>query len=223
MKALCMILATALASPVAAQVNESVVEGTGATEVEAEIWVDNWFAMSVNGVAVLEDSTPYLTERSFNAERVTFAADLPMTVAFEFRDFMENDTGLEYIGTRRQQMGDGGAIAQFMVDGEVIGVSDAGWQCLVVHHAPVETSCEGANDPQVGEGECAAQIDEAPAGWTSADFDDSGWDAAVEHSAAAVDPKMGYDDIDWDSAAELIWGADLERDNIVLCRAVIGG
>ena len=77
------------------------------------MWVDNWFRLFANGAPLLEDSVAYRTERSFNAERFTFNADLPLTLAFEFRDFMQNETGLEYIGTRRQQLGDGGAIAQF--------------------------------------------------------------------------------------------------------------
>ena len=58
--------------------------------------------------------------------------------------------------------------------------------------------------------------------WTSVDFDDSDWASATVHSERDVGPKDGYDAISWDSSAELIWGDDLERDNIVLCRAVIG-
>jgi hypothetical protein len=203
------------------EVNVSDAGGSGAQAITAQIWVDNWFALSVNGSPLLEDSTPYNTERSFNAEQVTFRADLPLTVAFEFRDFMENDTGLEYIGSGRQQMGDGGAIAQFFdtASGAVIGVSDADWKCLVVHHAPVSTSCESASSPVVGQGDCASQITSAPANWTAPGFDDSSWASATEHSERAVSPKDGYDQISWNSKAELIWGTDLERDNIVLCRA----
>ena len=66
--------------------NESSVDSSGSTSLVAEIWVDNWFEMYVNGQKVLEDSTPYKTERSFNAERVSFKSDLPATFAFEFRD-----------------------------------------------------------------------------------------------------------------------------------------
>ena len=67
--------------------NEREIEGDGTTKIMAEIWVDNWFALSVNGVPLIEDSVPFKTERSFNAERVTFNTDLPATVAFEFLDF----------------------------------------------------------------------------------------------------------------------------------------
>jgi len=117
------------------------VGGTGDTEITAEIWADNWFALHINGAPVAEDSVPYLTERSFNAERISFRADLPMTVAIELRDYMENGTGLEYIGSRRQQMGDGGAIIQFLRGDAVIGVSSDAWKCHVAQQAPVDASC----------------------------------------------------------------------------------
>ncbi len=199
------------------------VGGEGATSVLAEIWVDNYFELHVNGEPVAIDSVAYNTERSFNADRITFNADLPMTVALELRDFMENDTGLEYIGSKRQQMGDGGAIFQFSAGDQLLGASNADWRCTVVHHAPVDTACADLDDPTVGEGQCAADIAELPSNWTAVDFDDSAWQATVEHSAAAVSPKMGYDGIDWSPAASLIWSDSLHQDNIVLCRATLGG
>ena len=127
--------------------NERVVEGSGGTKVIAEIWVDNWFSLAINGKPLIEDSVPYKTERSFNAERVTFNTDFPMTIAFEFRDYVENDTGLEYIGTNRQQIGDGGAIAQFTnaKTGAIIKVTDASWKCHVIHHAPVDAALAPKN------------------------------------------------------------------------------
>ncbi|MDC0737900.1 PEBP family protein [Cognatishimia sp. SS12] len=193
-----------------------------AEDITAEIWVDNWFALHVNGEKVGEDSVAYKTERSFNAETLRFQAALPMTVAVELRDFMENDTGLEYIGSRKQQMGDGGAILQFSANGKVIGASSADWKCEVIHHAPVQSACAKSSNPQIGVGACAGTISAAPAGWTEPGFDDSGWANAIEQSEQAVRPKDGYDRISWDDAAHLIWSADLERDNIVLCRATIG-
>lgn len=193
--------------------------------VTTNVWADNWFAMSVNGIEVLEDSVSITTERSFNQETATFTAELPMTVAITAKDFKENDSGLEYIGTRRQQMGDGGIIAQFKdaTTGATLGVTNADWRCIVVHHAPVDKTCESEASPVAGEGVCDFEISDTPSDWTKADFDDSAWPSATEHSASAVDPKMGYDEITWDSDAELIWGPDLEQDNTILCRATIGG
>lgn len=202
--------------------SEQVINTTGDTQVTAEIWVDNWFDLHVNGQAITQDSVPYKTERSFNAERITFNADLPMTVAIELRDYMENDTGLEYIGSRKQQMGDGGAILQFAAKGKVFGVSNSDWKCEVIHHAPVQTSCAKSDNPTAGSGACDGEISAAPDGWTDAGFDDSGWDDAAVHSESAVRPKDGYDQISWDRAAKIIWSGDLERDNIILCRATLG-
>ncbi|MEM9853912.1 MAG: PEBP family protein [Pseudomonadota bacterium] len=223
---LSMALLAALASAVSANDPRTLgvqnVGGAGGGAITAEIWADNWFALHVNGTLVAQDSVPYETERSFNAERITFNADLPMKVAVELRDYMENETGLEYIGTRRQQMGDGGAILQFLGEDGVLGVSSAAWRCHVAQSAPVDASCEGARDPEIGLGACAAEVDMPATDWIAPGFDDSGWQAATEYSERAVRPKDGYDAISWDSAARIIWSGDLERDNIVLCRATIG-
>ena len=83
-----------------------------AESFSADVWADNWFEMRINGTKVAEDSVPITTERSFNAESFVFDADRPFVIGLVAKDFKENDTGLEYIGTRRQQMGDGGIIAQ---------------------------------------------------------------------------------------------------------------
>ena len=73
----------------------------------------------------------------------------------------------------------------------------------------------------MGEGSCQADISAAPEGWTTAGFDDSAWDPAVEHDAGEVSPKDGYDAIDWAPEARLIWSADLKLDNVVLCRTTV--
>lgn len=64
-----------------------------------------------------------------------------LNINFIIKDFKENDTGLEYIGSSRQQMGDGGFIAQFTdtKTGEIIAVTDADWKCKVIHEAPLDT------------------------------------------------------------------------------------
>lgn len=188
----------------------------------ADVWADNWFELRINGAQVAEDSVPITTERSFNAESFGFEAETPFVIGLVAKDFKENDTGLEYIGTRRQQMGDGGVILQIRnAAGDTVAVSDDGWQCLVIHKAPLDKSCERADDPIAGEGACGFEASEEPNGWDSAGFDASGWASASVHSESDVDPKFGYDDIQWDSAAELIWGPDLEQDNTVLCRLVM--
>lgn len=191
----------------------------GAETFSADVWADNWFEMRIDGVTVAEDSVPITTERSFNAESFVFDAEPPFVIGLVARDFIENDTGLEYIGSRRQQMGDGGVIVQvFDESGAPVILSDASWQCLAIHTAPLDRACEDASDPVAGEGACTFEISEPPAGWDTADFDASDWPQATEYSATAVDPKLGYDEIDWDPAAEFIWGPDLEMTNTILCR-----
>ncbi len=99
----------------------------GVSTFMAEVWADNWFALYVNGELIGEDSVPITTERSFNSETFNFDASYPPTIAIEAKDFKDNDSGLEYIGERNQQMGDGGLIAQTTdtATGDVVAVTDA--------------------------------------------------------------------------------------------------
>ncbi len=187
-----------------------------------DVWADNWFSLSVNGSLVAEDSVPITTERSFNAETFSFTAVPPFVLGLTAMDFKENDTGLEYIGSRRQQMGDGGVILQVKdADGETVLVSDQNWQCLVIHRAPLDKSCADEDSPVAGQGSCGFDVSVAPESWDTADFDASDWPQATQHTERDVSPKGGYDRISWDSNAKLIWGPDLETDNTVLCRLVV--
>ena len=94
-------------------------------------------------------------------------------------------------------MGDGGAIAQF-------------------HNA--ET---GALIAATKRGGCAQQVTPISADWTKPELNDTSWPHALEYSARAARPKGGYDRVEWERAAKPIWGPDLERDNIVLCRLMV--
>jgi len=193
----------------------------GASTFTVDVWADNWFALYVNGALVGEDSIPITTERSFNKETFTFDAAYPLTIAIEARDFKEDDSGLEYIGTDRQQMGDGGLIAQFFdVNGEMVAATSKTWAALVIHKAPTNKDCELSASPLQ---ECNAQTTDLPTDWTSASFDDSAWEGASEWSAADVSPKGGYDEVSWHESAYLIWGTDLESDNTVLLRYSTSG
>ncbi len=188
-----------------------------------DVWADNWFEMHVNGNKVLEDSVPITTERSFNAETATITNALPLTIAVMAKDFKENNSGLEYIGTGRQQMGDGGFIFQIKdaVTGKTVAVSNNAMKCLVVHRAPLDVACAKEKSPIAGQGACTFTETAVPSNWTAPDFDDSAWPAATEHSARAVSPKEGYDRITWDSSAKFVWSSDLVQDNTVLCRVTI--
>ncbi len=188
----------------------------------ADVWADNWFEMRINGVPVAEDSVPITTERSFNAESFQFEAQRPFVIGLIAKDFKQDDTGLEYIGTRRQQMGDGGVIVQIKdIAAKTVAVSDAAWRCLVIHTAPEDKSCEGARHPVAGEGACTFAVTDEPVDWDRASFDASAWPQADVYSEREVRPKDGYWEIQWSDAAKFIWGPDLEQSNTVLCRQTV--
>ena len=197
-------------------------QAVSAETYTADVWADNWFSLSVNGEQVAEDSVSITTERSFNAESFSFTAQRPFVLGLTAKDFKENDTGLEYIGTRKQQMGDGGVILQIKdATGNTIAVTDEAWKCKVIHRAPLNKACAQEDNPVAGQGLCEFEVTEEPVGWDTATFDASDWTAAIEHSESSVRPKDGYDRVSWDSNARLIWGPDLETDNTILCRLII--
>lgn len=194
----------------------------GAETFSTDVWADNWFEMRINGTQVAEDSVPITTERSFNAESFTFEAERPFVIGIVAMDFRENDTGLEYIGTNRQQMGDGGLIAQIRdAAGETVAATSADWSCLVIQTAPLDTACADEENPVAGEGACTFDAMDEPEGWDAAAFDASGWPPADVYTAREVGPKDGYDEITWVPEAELIWGPDLHQSNTVLCRLTV--
>lgn len=187
-------------------------------EFVAEVWADNWFALFANGVLVGEDSTAFKTERSFNADTIVFRATYPLTIALVARDYIEDDSGLEYIGTSRQQMGDGGIIAQVTerTSGRLVTATASTWRGMVVHRAPLDTGCIGAKHPATA---CRSEITVEPTGWTAAAFDDAGWWSAKTYTPQQVGTKDGYTTIRWNDAAVLVWSNDLKADNTILLRA----
>lgn len=194
---------------------------TFAETIKADVWADNWFAFYLNDNLVKQDSVSITTERSFNKESFSFEATRPFVLNFIAKDFKANDTGLEYIGTRKQQMGDGGLIAQFIGLNGAVAVTNSGWKCLVIHKAPLNKSCAKSSNPVAGQGACGFEKSAEPSGWKGLNFDDSAWPSAYEYSASDVRPKDGYDRVSWNESAKFIWGADLEQSNTILCRLVV--
>ena len=211
---------TMRSTPIIALVLLAATASAEERSIEADVWADNWFALYLDTELIKEDSVAYNTEQSFNKESFTFTAELPAQIAIIAKDFKENDSGVEYIGRPRQQIGDGGLSAQFRdaETGELIAVSDETWRCKSIHRAPLNKSCERSPQPLK---DCETDITPEPEGWTSADFDDSDWPNAIVHTAAAVRPLRGYHEVDWDAGAKLLWADDLEIDNTVLCRVVL--
>lgn len=187
---------------------------------QAEVWADNWFSFSLAEVPVYEDSVAITTERSFNKEVFGFDGEYPLVLNFVVKDYKASDSGLEYIGTDRQQMGDGGFIVQIKdtETGAYVAVSSDAWRCLVIHHAPTDVACE---DDPAPDKTCDFVSSPEPDGWQRAEFDASAWPKAVEYSEADVSPKDGYDEVDWQASARLIWAESLTQDNTLLCRLVV--
>ena len=197
----------------------------GSVTIHGDVWADNWFALYLGEDLLIEDSVSITTERSFNAESFSFKADYPIVLNFVVKDFKQDESGLEYIGTRRQQLGDGGFIAQFKdaTSGKLLAFTDSNWRCMVLHRGPLDENCATEQSPVAGEGACAFTSTEEPESWKSQSFSTDDWKRATEFSARDVQPKDGYDQISWDSNTRLIWSDDLKKDNTILFRLVIDG
>lgn len=188
----------------------------------AEVWADNWFALYINGKMVGQDSVPITTERSFNSERITFKATYPLTIGLIGKDFKENDSGLEYIGSNRQQIGDGGVVLQIKesTSGKVIATTSKKWRVLAIQQAPLNSECVKSDDPLR---DCKSVEKLIPSTWLKSSYSDSKWPFAREYSESEVGVKDGYSKIQWDSKAKLIWGEDLKVDNTLLFRFKASG
>jgi len=196
---------------------------TGTVAIHGDVWADNWFSLYVGDKLLIEDSVSITTERSFNAESFAFNTDYPIVLNFVLKDFKEDDSGLEYIGTNRQQIGDGGFIAQFRdaTTGKLLATTGSDWRSMVLHHGPVEEACVAEESPVAGQGPCAFTTTEEPLNWKSDNYSTEEWQQAREYTVSDVRPKDGYDRIAWDKNAKLIWSDDLKKDNTVLFRVVI--
>lgn len=205
-----------------ARVNKNP-EINGTHHFKLEAWADNWFSAYIGEQLLIEDSIPITTERSFNAETVSFSADYPIELNVIIKDFKQNDTGLEYIGARNQQMGDGGFILQITDTdiNQVVATTDRRFKCEVLHKAPLDKRCEDEDNPVAGKGYCKFTTTKAPESWLQGNFDYEDWPNAVEHDADSVGPKDGYNEIVWADNAKLIWSEDLESDNTLICKTSI--
>ena len=186
----------------------------------AQVWADNWFALYANGTKVGEDSVPITTERSFNAETTTFTASYPLTIGLMAKDFTQDASGLEYIGTSRQQIGDGGIIAQIRDNktGRTVAVTSGSWKALVLSKAPLNPDCVTSTSPLV---DCRSSQVAEPANWSKPGASNTGWTNASVYTPAAVGVKDGYTTIAWSPSAKLIWGSSLTLDNTVLLRTTV--
>jgi phosphatidylethanolamine-binding protein (PEBP) family uncharacterized protein len=186
----------------------------------AEVWADNWFALYINGKKVGEDSVSIKTERSFNSEKITFKAKYPLAIGIIAKDYVENASGLEYIGKPNQQIGDGGIALQIFetVSKKIIAKTDSSWRSLVIDKAPLNQECVSSNNPL---SDCQSRTIAIPKKWTEPSFNDSKWKKANIFSESEIGVKEGYFNIQWAAGTQLIWSEDLRIDNTILFRKVI--
>ena len=187
---------------------------------QAEVWADNWFSLYANGKKVGEDSVAITQEKSFNSEKIKFTATYPLTIGLMAKDFVENASGLEYIGKSNQQFGDGGIILQIrdLTTNQIVGYTDSTWKSQVIYKAPLNPECVTSKSPLV---DCKSLTIKPATTWYSNSYKDSTWTTATEFSKEAVGVKDGFFNITWSSSAKLIWGSDLKLDNTILFRKVI--
>jgi phosphatidylethanolamine-binding protein (PEBP) family uncharacterized protein len=193
---------------------------TKSTSFQAEVWVDNWFALYINGKKVGEDSVPITTTKSFNSEKIKFTASYPFTVGIIAKDYTENSSGLEYIGQPKQQIGDAGIVLQIrdLTSGKIVSTTDKSWKTLLVNKAPLNAECVTSKNPIQ---DCKFANTAIPANWATSTFKDSQWKNATEFTEKEVGVKEGYFDIDWSPISKLIWTSDLKLDNTILIRKVV--
>ena len=168
--------------------------------VRANVYADNWFQLYLNGNLVAVDSISFIPH---NVISVDLLPEYPMTIAVMAKDNADKDTGLEYDNTN---IGDGGFILKFG-DGTK---TDASWKAKSFFHGPVNRDMENPR----------TRHEPIPAGWFESEFDDSGWENAVEHSEEAVGPKTPFYEHDFEGA-KWIWTGDLALDNTVIFRKTI--
>jgi phosphatidylethanolamine-binding protein (PEBP) family uncharacterized protein len=190
------------------------------TSFQAEVWVDNWFALYINGKKVGEDSVPITTTKSFNSQKIKFTTSYPFTVGILAKDYTENSSGLEYIGQQNQQIGDAGVVLQIrdLASGKIVSTTDKSWKTLLVNKAPLNTECVTSKNPIQ---DCKFANTAIPAKWATNTFKDSKWKNAIEFTEKEVGVKDGYFDIDWSSSSKLIWTSDLKLDNSILVRKTV--
>jgi len=187
---------------------------------QAEVWVDNWFALYINGKKVGEDSVPITTTKSFNSEKIKFTSTYPFTIGVIAKDYTENSSGLEYIGQPKQQIGDAGIVLQIrdLTSGKIISTTDKSWKTLLINKAPLNPECVTSKNPIQ---DCKFANTAVPANWATNTFKDSKWKNAIEFTEKEVGVKDGYFEIDWSSSSKLIWTSDLKLDNSILVRKTV--
>ena len=148
-------------------------------QIEGTVYCDNKFTLWVNGEEVATDPVSFTPHQ---AVRVSFEWDglTSITYALQCEDFA-SESGFEYIGTNRPQLGDGALIAEFD-DGFGTTTAADDWRVFTATFGPTDASlsdgCSAENLPA-----CEVEVFQPPDGWQTAEFDDSSWSLATVYTA----------------------------------------
>jgi len=178
---LARIVAAFLALLPAAPAIATTCPGTPRTVV-GTVCCDNQFTLWVNGREVAVDPVAFTPHQ---AVRVAFEWDgnSSLTYAIQCEDFA-SDSGYEYVGSGRPQLGDGALIAEFD-DGLGTVTSDRKWRVFTATFGPTDASRSvGCSADDLAA--CVVDDRGLPEGWTAPDFDDHEWAFATPYSAAAA-------------------------------------
>ena len=159
----------------------NAVECPGAPRtVVGTVYCDNQFTLWVNGKKVATDPVVFTPHQ---AVRVAFEWDgtSSLTYAIQCEDFA-SESGYEYTGTARPQLGDGALIAEFN-DGLGSVTEASRWRVYTASFGPTDTSLQaGCSANRLSK--CLVEDRGIPHGWTTPNFDDSTWEYATPYSAA---------------------------------------
>lgn len=199
---------------------ESKATTSTLVDFTVNVWADNWFALYVNGKKVAEDPVSIKTTKSFNKLIVNFKATYPLVIGLVGKDYVENKSGLEYIGTPQQQIGDAGLIAEVIEtkSKKLVTWTSSAWKVNVLNTAPTNPECVASLHPEL---DCKYINNSLPKNWASISYNAAKWQAAKEFTEAQVQPKDGYFEVQWSSLARLIWSSSLTLDNVVLFRTKV--
>jgi|GEM_PF-549789 hypothetical protein len=207
--------------------------------ITAYVFADNYFELYINGVGVGKDPVPF-TE--FNSNLIQFRVEVPFTAAMLLVDWEENlGTGTESNGGQNTP-GDGGVVAVFKdsTDG-IIGITGSDWRAQTYYTAPVDNlSCLTEIGTQRLSSTCSTSAVAnlanvyavhwaLDANWMDEGFDDSLWPTATTYTntEVGVNNRDAYNNFtnvfdDATEDAEFIWSTNLDLDNQVVVRKVIG-
>lgn len=212
--------------------------------ITASIYADNYFDFYVNGTLIKSDPLDFTPH---NAVKFTFKVDTdyPRVYGVFAKDYA-SESGYEYTGTNKPQLGDG-ALRIVLSDGTV---SSNKWKCFTTSFGPTnESIASGCSSDKLTL--CKISSTTPPSNWSSFNFDDSSWSNAKEYteSEAGWGMKPSYSNgkcgtmtspidrseknpssittlsdecldpqsISWGSS-KFIWMSDLNRDNSIVCR-----